>query len=267
MIRAARRYAPFALAGLHAVTQYRSTIVLSAITAAAATALQVFLWREVYAGGSAPAGLPFAHLTSYIVLAQILGMLHTNRIDELIAGEVYRGDIAVSLVRPVNYAFSCLAVNLPTAAVGALLAGVPVLAGFSLFASLPVPTAANLGLFAVAVLLSVVLAFQINFLVGLAAFVTTNTWGIRTIKNALVAFLAGQIIPLALFPPDVLTVLRLLPFQGLIDSPLRLLLGGYDDGADAGRILAVQAGWVLLLSAIMTLAWRRSLRKVEVLGG
>ncbi|AEV84560.1 ABC transporter permease [Actinoplanes sp. SE50] len=267
MIRAARRYAPFALAGLHAVTRYRSTIVLSALTAAAATSLQVFLWRAVYAGGPAPAGLPFAQLTSYIVLAQVLGMLHTNRIDEMIAGEVYRGDIAVSLVRPANYALSCLAVNLPTAALSALLAGAPVLAGFAMFASLPAPPPANLLLFAVALLLSVILAFEINFLVGLAAFVTTNTWGIRTIKNALVAFLAGQVVPLALFPDGVARLLRLLPFQGLIDSPLRLLLGGYSGGSGAAAILGVQALWAVLLYGVLALAWNRSLRRVEVLGG
>ncbi|MBQ0977936.1 ABC-2 family transporter protein [Micromonospora sp. M61] len=267
MTQALRRYAPIALAGVHAALQYRATIVLSAVTAATGTALQVFLWRAVYAHTSTPPGLALTSLTTYVVLAQVLALLHANKVDDVVAGEVYRGDIAVSLLRPANYVLTCLVTNLPAAVVTAALAGGPVLLAFALLTPLRTPTLANVLLFSVAAALSVLLAFEVNLLVGLAAFVSTNTWGIRMIKNAGVAFLAGQIVPLSLLPQDVARVIRLLPFQGLIDGPLRLLLGTYRSAAEAGGILAVQAVWVLVLLGVTALAWRGALRRIEVVGG
>lgn len=90
------RYMPFAGASVHALMAYRSTILLSAVTTGAATALQVFLWLAVYAGADQPL-LPVGSLISYVVMARLLGVLHNNKVDEHVSGEVYRGDIAVSL--------------------------------------------------------------------------------------------------------------------------------------------------------------------------
>ncbi|GAB3079015.1 ABC transporter permease [Micromonospora schwarzwaldensis] len=267
MRRATRKYLPLAQAGVHAVLQYRATLLLQAVTAATATALHVFLWRAVYAEASRPPDIPLNSLTTYLVLAQVLALLHANRVDEMVAGEVYRGTIAVALLRPANYALTCLVANLPAAIIAAALAGGPVLSLFAVLTPLDRPTVPNLLLFTVAATLSVLLAFEVNFLVGLATFVTTNSWGIRMIKNGVVAFLAGQVVPLGLLPAGIAQVVRLLPFQGLIDGPLRLLLGTYRDAAGAAAILGVQAIWVLVLLGLSVLAWRGARRRIEVIGG
>lgn len=267
MRRALSCYWAVAVAGVHANLQYRAAAALSVFSAALACALQVFLWHAVYAEADRLPGIALNSLTTYVVVAQLLGLLHANKVDDVVSGEVYRGDIAVSLLRPVSYAATCMATHLPSAVVTAALAGIPVLIVFALLTTMRIPTPLDLILFAVATMLGMLLAFELNFLVGLAAFLTTNTWGIRMIKNAGVAFLAGQVVPLDLLPEQVASVVRLLPFQGLVDGPLRLLTGSYDGAADVLVILSTSAAWVLVLLALGRLAWRAALGRIEVLGG
>ncbi|MEW2273625.1 ABC transporter permease [Streptomyces griseofuscus] len=266
---ALRRYTPFAASSLQSLLQYRSTFLINALTATTAVGVQVFLWRAVYGGrpGGLPGGYDLPRLTTYVLLAQVLGLMQASRVDEEVSGEVQRGDIAVSLLRPVSYPLSRFATGLPVSLTNATLVAVPVVALYALLLPLTTPTWGGILLFAFSAALSLVIGFGVNLLVGLAGFVTTNIWGVRVVKDSVVAFFAGQVVPLALMPGPLAAVARVLPFQGMVDGPLRLLLGRYDGAAGAAGILAVQLGWALALCTLAALAWRGAVRRVEVLGG
>lgn len=264
-----RRYTPFATASLQGLLQYRSMFLISALTAASLAGVQVFLWRAVYAGsaGGLLGGYDLPQLTTYVLLAQVLGLMQANRVDEEVSGEVQRGDIAVSLLRPVSYPLTRFAAGLPVSLTNATLVAVPVVLAYALLMPLAKPSWIGAVLFGCSAALSLVIGFAVNLVVGLAGFVTTNTWGVRIVKDSVVAFFAGQVVPLALLPGPLAALARLLPFQGMVDSPLRLLLGRYDGPLDAVGILAVQVLWAVVLSALSALAWNRAVRRVEVLGG
>ncbi len=266
---ALRRYTPFAAASLQTQLQYRSTFLINAVTATTAVGLQVFLWRAVYAGrsGGLPGGYDLPALTTYVLLAQMLALLQANRVDEEVAGEVQRGDIAVSLLRPVNYPLARFAAGLPVSLANAGMVAVPVVLLYSLLLPLTAPTWAGGLLFVLSAAFSLVIGFGVNLLVGLAGFLTTNIWGIRIVKDSVVAFFAGQVVPLALMPGPLAAVAHALPFQGMVDGPLRLLLGHYHGPAEAAGILAGQAAWAGVLAGLAALAWRGVIRRVEVLGG
>ncbi|MFF9587387.1 ABC transporter permease [Streptomyces achromogenes] len=266
----ARRYLPFATGGLQSLLQYRSTFVTTGITAAAGAAITVFLWRAVYADappGGGPGGFTSESITTYLLVAQVLQILHANRVDDEVAAEVYRGDVAVMLVRPVSYPVMRFFACLPVVAANAVLVGVPVLALFALLVPLTTPRPVDVVLFAVSTALSVLLAFLVNLLTGMTGFVTTNTWGVRMVKQSVVAFFAGQLVPLALMPGPLSALASALPFRGMVDGPLTLLLGRYDGVAGAVDVLARQIGWTAGLTLLAGVLWRASLSRLEVLGG
>ncbi|MFI0167548.1 ABC transporter permease [Streptomyces sp. NPDC017095] len=265
-----RRYLPFATGGLQSLLQYRSTFVTTGITAAAGAAVTVFLWRAVYAGsppGGGPGGFTTEGITTYLLMAQVLQVLHANRVDDEVAADVYRGDVAVMLVRPVSYPVMRFFACLPVVAANAVLVGVPVLALFALIVPLSVPRPGDVLLFLVSTALSVLLAFLVNLLTGMTGFVTTNTWGVRMVKQSVVAFFAGQLVPLALMPRPLAALAAALPFRGMVDGPLTLLLGRYDGVAGAADVLARQLGWAAGLTLLSAVLWRASLSRLEVLGG
>ncbi|MGW7041445.1 ABC transporter permease [Streptomyces avermitilis] len=269
MITRVRSYVPFATSGLQSLLQYRSMFAMTAMTAAAGAAVTVFLWRAVYAGtpGSGPGGFSEEGITTYLLVAQILQVLHTNRVDDEVAAEVYRGDIAVMLVRPVSYPVMRFFTCLPVVGANAVLVGVPVLGLFALLVPLSAPRPADLLLFAASTALSVLLAFCVNLLTGMTGFLTTNTWGVRMVKQSVVSFFAGQLVPIALMPGPLAALARALPFRGMVDGPLTLLLGRYDGWADAAGVLAQQVAWVAALSLLCAVLWRAALGRLEVLGG
>ncbi|MEU3957199.1 ABC-2 family transporter protein, partial [Streptomyces achromogenes] len=133
----ARRYLPFATGGLQSLLQYRSTFLTTGITAAAGAAITVFLWRAVYADappGGGPGGFTSESITTYLLVAQVLQILHANRVDDEVAAEVYRGDVAVMLVRPVSYPVMRFFACLPVVAANAVLVGVLAGIGFGIAA-------------------------------------------------------------------------------------------------------------------------------------
>lgn len=269
-VTALRAYVPFATGGLQSLLRYRSMFVVTGTTAAAGAAVTVFLWRAVYADAPAsggPGGFTLSGVTTYLLVAQALQVLHSNRVDDEVAAEVYRGDVAVMLVRPVSYPLVRLFACLPVVAANAVLIAVPVIALFACVVPLTVPRPGDAALFAVSAVLSVLIAFCVNLLTGMTGFITTNTWGVRMVKQSLVAFFAGQLVPIALMPGPLAALARALPFRGMIDGPLTLLLGRYDGMAGAVEVLAQQAAWALALAVTSALLWRKALTRLEVLGG
>ncbi|MER5258727.1 ABC transporter permease [Streptomyces sp. NPDC055243] len=264
-----RRYLPFATGGLQSLLQYRSMFLVTGVTAAAGAAVTVFLWRAVYADadGVGPGGFTSAGITTYLLVAQVLQVLHANRVDDEVAAEVYRGDVAVMLVRPVSYPLMRFAACLPVVAANGLLVGVPVLLLFSLLVPMAAPRPQDAALFALSTVLSVLIAFCVNLLTGMTGFLTTNTWGVRMVKQSVVAFFAGQLVPIALMPGPLAAVALALPFRGMVDGPLTLLLGRYEGVAGAAGVLAQQLGWTIALAVLCAALWRAAIGRLEVLGG
>ncbi|MBV1850523.1 ABC transporter permease [Catellatospora tritici] len=264
-----RRYLPFATSTLQARLQYRSDLFVSLLIKVVSTAVVVFLWRAVItqSPGQSLGGYDAAAITTYLVAAQLLTLLHTSGAGEGTAQEIVEGNIAVSLVRPVSYPITRAFMALPVVLAEFLLVGIPLVVLFSLVFSPYAPSPTGVALFTLAAIPSVVIAFTVQLLVGVSALITTNTWGVNMVVNSLVVFLSGALVPLDLLPRPVAAVASALPFQSMVDGPVRLLLERFDGIGEAGLILLRQAGWAALMVVLSALVWRAALRRIEVLGG
>lgn len=269
MMRLCARYLVFTLHGLQVQLGYRSAFVLGAVTSAIGLLAQICLWRAVYAQnpGAPLAGYTLAEMSSYVLMANLLYLMLDNRADHEIAADVMRGDIVVAFVRPLNYPVAKFFACLPASIGNLLFVGLPLSAAGALLFGLQLPGPAGAALFCLSAALSLVVAFQINAMVGALAFATTNIWGVQVMKTALVSILSGHLIPLSFFGPVLQRIGELLPFRAMIDAPLRLFLGKYEGAAGAAAILGMQLFWVLALSLACSLLWRALADRLEVLGG
>ena len=105
---------------------------------------------------------------------------------------------------------------------------------------------------------------QLNYFLGV---LTLKYQGIGTflmIKNNLVALVTGSIVPLALFPEVVVSVVRLLPFYYVTYLPAMLFAGMCKDEALAG--VFVIAGWCLVMQFFINIVWKKYLRKYDGVG-
>ena len=78
--------------------------------------------------------------------------------------------------------------------------------------------------------------------------------------------LSGLLIPTTLFPEPLRSILLASPFPHINFTPAALYLGKAT-GAEAAKLLALQAGWTLALLALGQWAWQRSQERITIQGG
>jgi ABC-2 type transport system permease protein len=261
------RYYLFTLHGLQGVLSYRAGFALAIVTSSIGLMAQLYLWRAIYAQNAMLAGYTLADMCTYLLMSNLLYLALENRVEHEISADIGRGDIVVHFVRPNNYLVMRFFSALPIMLSNIVMVGLPVCLLGSLLFSLKFPGPGDLALFAASAMLSMLTGFLINTLMGVAAFVTTNIWGLQVMKTAVVGILSGYLIPLAFFGGALGQWARLLPFSSMIDAPLTLFLGKYHGAAEVAGLLGLQLFWVLALGLVCALVWDRASGRLEVLGG
>ena len=119
-------------------------------------------------------------------------------------------------------------------------------------------------------LLSVMMAYFINFFLnisfGFIAFVTKNLWGVNTVKNCIVGFLSGTIVPLSFLPEGLERAFLMLPFASLNYTPVMIYMGKYS-GLTLVYYLCLQLFWAAAFWVLSKLLWKFFSRRLCVQGG
>lgn len=269
MKRLFSRYGAITAAGIQARLSYRSGYLLVFVSSAISLLAQWFLWRAIYGGDPAAVlgGFSFVEMTSYLLVTQLVFQLIDNRVEHEIAADIMRGDIVISFVRPLNYTLQKFFGSLAVVVTNGLLVALPLTACGALLLGLIAPQPLHALLFAISLLLSIVLSFLINALLGAVAFVTTNIWGLQTMKTALLGIFSGYLIPLSFFGPGWQELASWLPFQSLVYTPTVLLLGKVEGFAPVSALLLQQLLWLVILGLACAATWRAVGRQLELAGG
>ena len=123
-----------------------------------------------------------------------------------------------------------------------------------------------MGLFLLSGLCASLLNDAICYIFGVLCFYTTSAWGLNSLKETLISFLSGTLLPLAFFPAGLRDVLSWMPFAGMSQNPVLILMMKYDLAASL-RCVALSAAWVVVLELFAKLLFSHAVRKVTVQGG
>ena len=110
-----------------------------------------------------------------------------------------------------------------------------------------------------------VIELLIGFLVGMIAFWTDEVEGIQITIDRVKRFFSGGYFPLTLLPAAIVATSNYLPFQYSFFTPAALYLRktSLEQGL---RGIFVQAVWIVLLCIILSIVWKRGLRRYEAMG-
>jgi len=213
--------------------------------------------------------LPYdrSQFVTYYVLLGVVSMLTSSWLGNFLAEEIRLGNLSLNLMRPVPYIAFYAANNIGEKLVK-LPYLLPLVGLIALFfrADLRLPAdPATWLLFTLSLPMAAAVAFLLDFVIGSLAFWVNDVRGLVRVKTLVGAFLAGQFVPLALFPQGMAGFLEIQPFRYTLSFPLEVLTGSLTPTALV-RGFAWQAGYLLGLSALYRLIWRYGLRAYAASG-
>lgn len=275
-----KKYKPFLRAGAIDTMAYRFHILIWAGITVCEVACLVFLWLAVYrsAAGGIDAeihGFSFREMISYVVLTTIFNFVTYNN-DTLwnINTDIRKGTIGSYLIKPISYRGKFAATCLGSLLTMTLMFGLPfysaalvTLGSLGFLPELSFPAFfAHLGLFLLAGLCASLLNDAISYIFGVLCFYTSSGWGLNSLKVTLISFLSGTLLPLAFFPAGLREIVNWMPFAGMSQNPILILMMKYDLAASL-RCVALSAAWIVGLELFAKLLFSHAVRKVTVQGG
>lgn len=267
-----RIYLPFAVNEIKTQMAYKGAFYLFILISTFGSFVSYFLWSAIYSSSSGGllGGLTHDEITVYIFMVYVTGSAVTVSISDWVSDDVVKGTVAMHLIKPIDYRMSLVVRALGQMVYRFLVPAVFIWAGLELYKyfvlGLPFTGLANIGLYIVSCAMSFLIYVLFDFCVGMIAFFTSYVFGLFLVKEALLSFLTGQLIPLSFFPEAVQRIFDFLPFSSMIYTPVMIYLGKYQP-SELAFVLLRQAVWVLALYAFGTFVWKRVTRRLEVLGG
>ena len=113
---------------------------------------------------------------------------------------------------------------------------------------------------------SYLINFYFNVCYGYSAFVLKNLWGSNLLKECIVNFLSGAVVPLAFMPAGLGFILNLLPFASMTYIPVMMYLGMFDVPTII-MSFGLQIFWLAFLIFLHRIIWNACVRRISIQGG
>ncbi len=253
---------------------YRADFVFATLVRFLPIITQVFLWGAIYGtfdGQSSRElnGYRYGDMVAYYLLV-MLGRAFSSMpgLTTGIARDVRDGSIKKFLTQPIDLLQYLLWHRVAHKLVYYLMATGPFALVFWLCRDYFTirPDAMTLSATIVSLLLSFLVGFYIESLMGLAAFWYLEVSSLVFVYMLLSYFLSGHMLPLDWLPQPVSQVILCLPFKYLAYVPAAMALGRYTP-AELGGELALESLWVLVLWRLNRWVLARGLHRYSAYGG
>jgi ABC-2 type transport system permease protein len=264
-----KKYVPFLRASIMQMFIYRGTIWLWLIVDVFQFVMMIFLWQSVYQFNDSINGFVFNEMLLYFLLTNVVFMFTDVEAIYAVSEEVREGRISLYMVKPISYRLR-LYVEILGRALGilALLLPIAIATGTAIILIFDISWTVTFWQVVVSILyipLIFTLMFSFAFFFGTVSIYTTNVFGVSIFASVFARVVSGQLVPLALYPPVMQTILGTMPFRFVSYPPLILL--GKVGMTEAWTGLAILALWVVVFVIATGLIFKWSLKKMVVFGG
>jgi ABC-2 type transport system permease protein len=241
--------------------EYRATVFLW-ILAGITPLIMMFVWGHIAAAGPV-GGRDATSFYFYFLVAFLASQCCMAWVVWNVDFNVRAGTYAVQLLRPVDpwleemienvaaYALR-LPVNVAVVAVGLMLSG-----------ALHLIVPSRLPAFALSLVLSWQLMFNMNYALALVCLWSERVKSVDNWIYFMLFTLGGAVFPLDLLSPGMRAAIAWTPFPWMVSFPVDLLAGG----AQPWPGFAVQAAWLAVMVIAHRVLWARGRKHFGAVGG
>jgi ABC-2 type transport system permease protein len=255
------------------IAYFDNTAYIGDVLAVSGTVgMRVWIFSQLYAnafrlaGTTELGGLSLAQTLWILALSQGFHVSNrTRRAMKSIEYDIKGGNIVHMIGKPYNYAlfnfFSCFG-----SIFGYLFIAVGIAVAVAIILTGPIKITL-LGIAAGLILLffGFILNSLFALIIGLLAFWTEDISAFRWIYDKLLWVLGGIFLPLSLFPDKIRALIEFLPFNHLFYGPARLIISF--DAQLFWKYLLIQIVWVVVLSALIRVIYKRGMKGLSINGG
>jgi ABC-2 type transport system permease protein len=242
------KYRAIAKLTFKSIFNYKASVVILGLQSLTQLIVMLFLWQAVFQTSQTIQGYHFDEMVQYYLGVTVLSYFCFFAIDWEVNSDVHSGNFGNILLKPVPimaYYFSRMIGDRLANLCFALLP-IGIISIFLLRTSSQIQNLATLLLSVLSIFLAMVLWFFLSFAVAMLAFWLENIFFILTVKEIIIQFFSGLLIPMAFFPKTIQHVLAFLPFRYLAYEPMQLFNGFYSPQV-ALAIVCKQVIWTVIL--------------------
>jgi len=256
------KYLSLTRVGLREGLQYRGNTLAGIGASLISLTLFYYIWKAIAASGEL--ATPFSSIIAYVALARVISNATSANIEEWVGERIRKGTIVNELKKPVSLKLQLYFYELGRSSFKMIVRGFPALLVGILFLNVGVPGLLNGSLFLLSLFFTINLALVLSYLTSMFVFWTKVAWSLRMMRTMLAGLFSGAMIPLYLVPENIRAVFYLTPFPHMVDGPISIYQGTAESVL---QVFGMQLLWILLLSILAELVWRRAKTKLTVQGG
>lgn len=230
------------------------------------------LWSALYVQDPTIVGRPLPSMITYAMLAVTLDIIFYPSAlavapQNYISQQVRTGRIDTDLLRPVDLQIQLLAYNSGGVLFGALWLVMPAWLIGVLFLDMELPPSLLHGVaFLASGVLSFLILFSLDFMLGMVCFATTNIRQITMAYSGVLSLFSGKLIPNWLYPEWMRALINILPFRCVFETPLDIYTGVVNY-YEIMFYLVLQMIWGAVLFFLGKVMWLGVHKHLSVQGG
>lgn len=272
MTKFLRIYWPFVLNQIKSNFVYKGRFYLAVLRKFLGMFIYYYLWIAIYASSASEqlGGFTKTEMILYVFMSYTISDIVMVSISSEIGNDVIDGNVAMHLIKPINYRMQLIFKSFGIMIYRVVVPSLFIWIGLEVYKvtrlGVAVSSPATIGMSLFSIFLSFLIYVLFDYCFGMLAFLTTYMFGMNIIKNAVLSFLTGKLIPISFFPEMVQKFFSFLPFTAMTYVPVMIYLGKYS-GAEALWQIGKQAVWVAALYLLGTFLWKKIEKRIVILGG
>lgn len=248
------------------ILQFRGDVFIWTLTEAISPLIALAIWITV-ASQSGGVFQPRDTLTYYI-LSMLIITATAAWTSYFLTQEILDGTLVKHLIRPIAVFWEHITDNI---IVKSLRLALPLPIAVVIFWLFPqwfsssMYDPSRIALAIISVLLGASISFVVDAILATSAFWIEDAHQILGYHYLLWTIGSGVLIPYIFLPEAIRTILSFLPYRYIVSAPIEILVAS-SSNTPATTLIAIQIAWIIGLTLVLQVLWKRGLKRYAIPG-
>ncbi|MDA0711250.1 MAG: ABC-2 family transporter protein [bacterium] len=246
--------------------QYRVAMSIYMIGRLLEPIVYLVVWATVATTqGGAVGNYKPADFSAYYIVLMVVNQFTFTWIMHEYDYRIRQGALSVLLLKPIHPIHADIADNIAYKILMSVIVFPTAVLLYALFDPNLIFQLQTFALFLCSLVLAFLMRFFVEWSLALVAFWTTRTEAVNQMYFTLGLFLSGRIAPIELLPTAIQRLADALPFRWAVAFPVELLLGRLSV-EQIWHGFEMQVTWLIISLVLLSIIWRRGIRKYAAVG-